>query len=269
MRKLSVTFLSSYLYCPRKLYLEQVLKIFRIPKEAMVKGTVRHQVFEGINNAEKELVILIEKEKTHTDIEELYRQKYSQILKDIIENNKRIIEEANLEPADTLKNTWPFILSEASARAQNAFFFARKANLFGHALWDALTPKTRSEVRIESDNQGLKGIIDELKIYENEIVPVELKTGKAPQTGVWPGHKVQTGAYMMMLIEQGQNVKEGVIRYLDHDIERQVILDQFLKKEIIELTKKVRELMNSKIPPRCINKNKCGACQLFEDCRAK
>ncbi len=100
------------------------------------------------------------------------------------------------------------------------------------------------------------------------MVPVELKTGKAPETGVWEGHKVQLGAYMMLLLEKNEiKIKEGIVRYLDYGVERQIILDPFLKKEISELTQKVRELLSQKIlPPKILEKNKCTAYQLYEQC---
>jgi len=46
-----------------------------------------------------------------------------------------------------------------------------------------------SEQRIGSDKLQLKGIVDRIEVYENGYVPVELKTGKIPKEGVWPGHR--------------------------------------------------------------------------------
>ena len=41
-----------------------------------------------------------------------------------------------------------------------------------------------------------------MEIYENGYVPIELKTGKMPKEGVWPGHKVQIAAYSMLIEEK-------------------------------------------------------------------
>ncbi|MBR9690500.1 CRISPR-associated protein Cas4 [Candidatus Woesearchaeota archaeon] len=271
MEKISVTYLSSYLYCPRKLYLEKVLKIVKIPPEAIVKGNVTHHSFEEINDAEQKLVTSINENENYGDVEERYRKKYSELLKKSILKNKTKLQEVKITLPDMFKRVWPAILYEATLRAENVFSFSKKTGLFGIKLWKALTPKIESEVRIESDTLKLKGIIDEIKVYENEIVPVELKTGKAPQTGVWPGHKVQVGAYILLLSEkEDKEIKEGVVRYLDHKTERIVVMDPFLKKEVIELTDKVIKILGSKqIPETCQNKSKCNACQLYDDCMQK
>lgn len=266
--KISVTFLSSYLYCPRKLYFEQVLKIIKIPKEAIVKGAIRHETYEGINKAEESLVSLIKEEHTYEDIFNEYKKAYTKILTNVITKNTGLLKEAKLDFDQILNKTLPLILAEAEVRSKNVNFFSKKHKLYGKELWLKLTPKILSEVRVESETLGLKGVIDEIQRYENEFVPVELKTGKAPNTGVWEGHKVQIGAYMMLLLEKNSlKVKEGIVKYLDFGIERQIVLDPFLKKEIIELASKVRKLLSQKtLPPKTEQKNKCTACQLHEEC---
>ena len=91
---LSVTTLSSYLYCPRKLYLEKVLGLTEPPKEALIKGSIRHKTYEEINLAEECLVTSITAQTTLEDLKGKYHQKYKEILLDIIRQNK-----------DSLKNS--------------------------------------------------------------------------------------------------------------------------------------------------------------------
>ncbi len=269
-QKISVTFLSSYLYCPRKLYLEQVLKIFKIPKEAVIKGTIRHETYEGINNCEKDLVTSIKKEQTFEEVFSEYKRVYTKLLRKAIIRNKNALTEAGLDLSVFLTDTLPSIIDEAKDRATNTYQFSKKTNLEGLDLWIKITPKIESEVRVESNALGLKGIIDEIRKYEDELVPVELKTGKAPERGVWDGHKIQIGAYILLLEEKKtKKIKEGVVKYLDYKLERQVIMDPFLKKDIIELVKKVNELLASKtLPPQCEQKNKCNACNLYTECNS-
>ncbi len=163
MQKISVTFLSSYLYCPRKLYFEQVLKIIKIPREALVKGTIRHETYDGINKSEEELVNFLKVGMTYEEVFSEYKKVYTKILRKTIIKNKGILREAKLDISLTLTKTLPMILEEAKYHATNVYSYHKKTGLTGKELWESLTPKIESEVRVESDTLGLKGIIDELR----------------------------------------------------------------------------------------------------------
>lgn len=264
---LSVTHLSSYLYCARKLFLEKVLKVIEIPKEAVVKGTIRHETYDGINKAEEDLVKSITAENLK-EIDEIYKNQYSKILRKVIKESEKEIKEIDLKPSVIFKETWPLILKESKTRAENIKNFITIHNVFGDELWEKLTPKILSEFRVESEALGLKGIIDQIAVYGNELVPFELKTGKCPREGVWPGHKIQLAAYMMMLKEKSEKtIKEGFIAYLDHDLKRQIVLNPFVENEVKDLVKKVNCVLNSfDIPKQCSNENKCNACNLKGKC---
>ncbi|MBI2659513.1 hypothetical protein HYX05_05440, partial [Candidatus Woesearchaeota archaeon] len=60
--KISVSLLSSYLYCSRKLFLEKVLLLEEPPKESLVMGSIRHETYDNINKKEEEIVTSITKE---------------------------------------------------------------------------------------------------------------------------------------------------------------------------------------------------------------
>jgi len=256
---ISVTFLSSYLYCARKLFIEQVLGIrAEIPKEAIVKGSIRHFVYEGMNLASEKIVKSVGA-ADFGHILSLFSQEYIKILKKAIVRNKDKLKEIELPLTDFFRQTKPMIEKEAEYRAQKIFEFAEKSGFLGGDLWENLTPKVKPEYRLRSEKIGLKGIIDELEVYPNFFVPVELKTGKSPDDGVWPGHKVQVGAYAMLLEESfGVKVNKAVVRYLDTNAIREVPINPFLRQEVEELVKKVNELLNSgKIPDFTTNENKC------------
>ena len=265
---LSVTHLSSYLYCPRKLYLEKVLNLYEPPKEALVKGSIRHKVYENINLIEEELVKSIKKGITLEDLKGKYHQKYREILLDIISKNKEKLNQFNILPQDLFKSVWPLILSESETRATTIHTFIKKHNIFGQELWEKLTPKIESELRIESETLGLKGVIDQIEIYREGFVPIELKTGKSPKEGVWPGHKIQLIAYAILIEERFKTqIKEGFVHYLDTKEKRHIVLNPFMKLEVQELIKKVNELLISNdIPCFEKNQNKCVNCGLKEDC---
>ena len=265
---ISVTSLSGYLYCPRKLFLTHVLRITEIPKEVLVKGSIRHETYDNINKIEEGLVKSITEKPTLQDLAKKYQTEYTRLLKDAVNSYKDKLKELNLNPSDIFKKTLPYFIKESKIRSLNIFNFIEKEGLLGEELWKSLTPKIRSEIRITSKNLQLKGIIDQIEVWKNRLVPVELKTGKMPFDGVWPGHRIQLGGYALLLEEKyGSSINYGYVHYLDHEEKRLIKINHFLRSEINDLVKKVQTLMVSKeVPGFCGNENKCNACGLKETC---
>ncbi len=266
--KISVTLLSSYLYCSRKLFLERVLKLKEPPKESLVMGAIRHEAYDSINNEEEDLAKSITKRTSLEDIKSLYKKKYLSVLRKVIANNRKRLEEVNIGILQAYKRSYPFIMEESSLRAENIFNFIEKNNVFGDELWEKLTPKIISELRIESDELKLKGIIDQIYVYDDHYIPFELKTGRTPQDGVWPSHRIQLAAYSMLLMEKfNKEINEGFVFYLDTKQKRRIAINPFMIEEVKETVNKVIELLESKeLPDFCDNENKCRKCGLKDTC---
>lgn len=262
-----VTFLSSYEYCPRKLYLTEVLKLVVPPKEVLVKGSIRHEIYDHINKSEEMLVRSISSRDKET-IFDKYKQKYSKITRQVIIKYKSRLQQVNLDLSETFRNTWPMILGECELRAKNIFRFILETNLLGDELWLNLVPKIKSEYRVESEVLKLKGIIDQIEVYQDKIVPFELKTGSTPREGAWPGHKIQIGAYLLLMSEVfNKDIEKGYVRYLDSHETREIIMNHFLKHEVTTLRDKVITLLSQDTPPDPVkNENKCRNCQLKSHC---
>jgi len=266
--KIPVTLLSAYLYCPRKLFLEKVLLLKEPPKESSVMGSIRHKVYDNINKNEEEIVISIKKKESLEKLQELYKKKYLQTLRKAIKESENKLKEININMLEAYKKLSIFILEESSMRAANIFNFIEANNLFGDELWQRLTPKILSELSIESEELKLKGIIDQVHVYDNEYVPFELKTGSTPHDGVWQSHRIQIAAYSMLLQEKfNKDVKEGFVVYLDSKQKRHIAINQFMKHEIRQIVNKVISLLESKeLPDFCNNENKCRKCGLQSTC---
>ena len=199
--KISVSLLSSYLYCSRKLFLQEVLLLEEPPKESLVMGSIRHETYDVINKKEEAIVTSVTEKITLDKIQALYRKEYLAILRKAIVSNKKRLEDVNINMLEAYKKSFPFIMEESDMRANNIFNFVEANNVFGKELWQKLTPKILSELRIESEELKLKGIIDQVHVYDDEYVPFELKTGRTPQDGIWPSHRIQIAAYSLLLQE--------------------------------------------------------------------
>jgi len=268
---ISVSLISAYEFCPRKLFLEQVLKLTAIPREAIVKGSVRHEVCEKANKAEEAFVKGIKKELPFNDILEQYKKLHSNILSQSIVRNKSKFTELKIPLTDFFKEAWPLMLQESQQKASNLHNFMRQNKALGEELWRQLSPKVQSEYYVESDELMMKGKVDWLEIYENkfvrEVVPYELKTGSAPKVGVWPGHKLQTGAYVMLLEKNRMFVREAFVKYLDINEARPVVMNPFIEKNVLETRDSIIQLFKSnEIPGFCDSDSKCASCALKEQC---
>ena len=266
--KISVALLSSYLYCSRKLFLEQVLKLKEPPKESLALGTIRHQIYDHINKKEKEIAVSITKKESLESIQNLYRQQYLGILREAILRNKKSINGLNLNILGIYKKIFPYVEEECLMRASNIFSFMESNNVFGEELWEKLTPKIMSEMKVDSEKLRLKGVIDQVYAYESCHVPFELKTGSAPSAGVWPSHRIQVVAYSLLLEEKfGRQIKEGFVFYLDSKEKRRIAINPFMKDEVTQITDKVVSILEGKeLPDFCVNKNKCKSCGIRQSC---
>ena len=114
----------------------------------------------------------------------------------------------------------------------------------------------------------LKGVIDQVHVYDNEYIPFELKTGRTPQDGVWPSHRIQIAAYSLLLQENfNKQVKGGFVVYLDTKEKRHISINPFMKQEVRQIVDEVIELLEGKeLPDFCNNENKCIKCGLRKTC---
>lgn len=265
---LSVTDLCSYLYCSRKLYLRKVFGLYEPIKEVTFKGSFRHEIHDLATKADEEIVRNIKTKLTKEEIKQRYLLKYKDLLRQIILKNKDLLKKFNLNEKDIFTKNLPVIEEQAELRATNVHKTLVDYNVLGDQLWGKLTPKILSELRIEDPKLGLKGIIDQIYQYKTDLVPIELKTGKAPRDGVWPGHKIQIAAYALLLEGKfNETIKEGFVHYLEAEQKRHIPINAFLRLEVRELINKVNSLIkSSEIPDFCGNDNKCRVCGLKDKC---
>ena len=264
---ISVSALTSYLYCPRKLYLNYVLGISGFPRKEAVYGTVKHKVIEYVNNQEQAIVSSVSQGMDDESIGQLYRSAYYNALLSALDSAKQELKRLKIRKKEVFDDVWPSIMGEASLRASNVASFALKHNVFGAGLWSALTPKYVSEYSVSSSRLGLTGRIDKVARHGKKLVPLELKSGKHPSSGLWPNHRVQLAAYIMMLREKCPSLSEGYVEYIDSGEKRKLVMNDFMEEEIISLIGKVKALFRSKeLPPKVKNEAKCRNCGIREQC---
>jgi len=265
---ISVTDLTAYIYCPRKLFLRLVMDYKEPPKDVMVLGILNHEMFDMINKNEEFIVTSIKKPMPTEEIEILYRKSYADMLIETLKNMKSQILQVNLSPNQVFNETWDFFLEEAELRAVNISNFIEKNNLFGKDLWEALTPKILSEVKIRSEKLGLVGRLDKIEIENENYAPIDLKTGKPPKSDIWQDQKIQLAAYSLLIEEKfSTNVDYGYIEYLKTRERRKIYINPFMKENVKNLIDEVNRLIKvNKLPEKIDNINKCNNCGLRTEC---
>ncbi len=94
--KLAVSLLSTYLYCPRKVFLQKVFKLKEPLRQPLILGTIRHQALEKATLAEKEIVVSIGKDADAPEVVRLYVGQYASILREIIMKHEASLISLNL-----------------------------------------------------------------------------------------------------------------------------------------------------------------------------
>ena len=259
MKILSITAICMYLRCPCQFFVSHVLGKEQPLNAAMVLGSVKHKIHELMNQEQKELFCKL---KSEDKIELVLRAEYTSLLRKAVVTYVNSLRQVSVTLLQAFQSAIPLV--EAQAFQDAAIVAPLLAQgLQGEALWSAITPKVKTEYSIQSKILGLKGRIDRLECHPSAIIPVELKSGSAPQEGVWPSHRIQAGCYALMLEEFFQtSVPFAIVFYLDAKSRREVVVNPFLKEEIIELAQKARNCLEKKEVPKGCKDPGCDACKL-------
>ncbi len=267
---LLVSELMTYHFCQRKLFLEKVMNLKGPVSEAMVRGSIKHELYNKISTADYDIVSNIKQELELEEVLLLYRRRYFNILNSLISKNLKKIFFLKLNPNDFRTELWNLLLNESRLRASYVHEGLEKTKLFGEELWKSLYPMSFNEMQVTSESIGLKGSVDRVELRDSIYTPIEIKSGKPPAKGVWPDHKTQVIAYSLLLQEHfKQPIHSGYVNYIDSQLQRFVSIDDISRKKVLSTLKDIEKLLSENKLPRIIDdKKKCDACNLKEKCYA-
>ncbi len=270
---IAVTDISEYQYCPRKLYFRKVLKIKTEPTAPLIKGKIRHNIEEETTLRFNFIVTKVTR-GDYDFIFSLFKSEYLQLVKRAIINNVKALTNIGLNVQE-ITNEFIETFSELAKQvAESVHELVIKHKVLGKDILKYIDTEQSSEVFIESKTLMIRGIVDAIEFSEENTIPIELKTGSMPNNGVWPSHKLQIGCYILLCQEKYPDKKTefGIVRYLNFDEKREVILNPFLKDEIFTIRDNIIDLLTSKNIPdkleqqdKMINK-KCIHCQFKTKC---
>ena len=263
---LNVTDLSRYLYCPRQFFLEKVKGLRQPPTKPMIEGSIRHKVLEYFSNKEQQMIEnleLILDSKTINQIIKFYTNFLNQIIKKVFLQNRKLIYAFKINMNELKKKILNSLKNDIQLRAEAIEQTAKKGHK-GPALWENLSPKYLSELKLESETLGLKGRADRVmfNLEQDIIIPYELKT--RPTEKIWPSDEIQLTAYTMLL-EEFYKTPISLAILESGNTKHELIITESMKQKVIDLLQEVNQVLNQTTPPRFpFNFSKCQNC-FFED----
>jgi CRISPR-associated exonuclease Cas4 len=250
--------LNRFIYCPRQVYLANVLGLEGVQTLEMGRGLVGHAVRRELSMRHRRL---LERMRSAEDLDGLLRRELDAVLADI-----------------------PFIFAEKWSAGYGMFIPELKEEMLSEAkrLGDELSAMAeemgferaleyvtpwKTEYAIASEKLGLRGRIDKL-MKAPGFVPVEIKTGAVSELS-WEGDRVQLCAYGMLLEDKfGKRVSHGFIEYTRVQERRPVLFTEKLRRQVIHIRDEVEEISAGKVPTVCPHgqPKKCESCSLSRIC---
>jgi len=264
-RIISVSDINSFLFCARKLYLQRVKRIDLPPNRNMIIGKIKHSILENFSKREETFIAGLDKKYENIDLVFMYEEFIKNIANSVFMQNYDVIQQFMVDKEDILKKTLRDFNQDIYLRIKN-IKQAMEKGFFKEDIIKNLDSVYLSELRLESENIGLRGRVDRVQVIKstNEIIPYELKSR---EDKVFPADELQLTAYAMLLEDFYRTfITKGIVEVGNNKQEVQITQEH--RDEVMRIADEIRNLANSVIPPMQSNFNKCRFCDLKEACAA-
>ncbi|MEK6820397.1 MAG: CRISPR-associated protein Cas4 [Nanoarchaeota archaeon] len=253
---INVTDIISYLYCPRKVYLKLVKGIKEPPTKQMISGFLKHKIFDIFNKNESIIVSSIKENLNEEEIQTLYKQQIVKITQEAVSIYSNMLKSFSISQQELLNSILEFMEKEINLRV-SAIKSSLNLGFRGKELWRELKPKYLTEFSVISENLGLKGRIDRVRL-EEEILPYEIKT----RDEIYESDKIQLAAYSLLLQEEfGKKVDKGIVETKTK--KQEVELTDEMKDRVLQIAEEIRNMKEAEMPN---NFKKCRYCNSREEC---
>ena len=124
--------------------------------------------------------------------------------------------------------------------------------------------KVENSLPLWSEKYGLYGVADTVEFEDDEIIPVEFKSGKKKNK---LADDIQLAAQAICLEEMfSKEITFGYIYYDKSRKRREVVLDEKLRKKLDNTISFVRDLLIKRNTPKPVNDQRCNNCSLKDYC---
>lgn len=251
--------LREYEFCPRAVYLKNVLKI--PPKRSVerCRGLLGHAIRKELSLRQSKLLGRVKDVK---EIEPLMLEELNSILEDIPYIYRNML--AGIEPDEYVSEIKTQLTNEIRLMGENLSLMINELGI--ERALEIITP-WRVEYSIRSDELKLSGRIDKI-MKQDTYMPIEIKTGYVGNS-TWEGDRLQICAYALLLEDKfDEFIPYGFVEYTQIQEKRPVLTTEKLRRKVINTRDEILEILNGKVPEICPHGSgkKCQACGFFEDC---
>lgn len=135
--------------------------------------------------------------------------------------------------------------------------------LAGHL--DLLLP-CQAEVDLSSDKLGLSGRLDRLAPGGT---PSLIRTGKAPQDGIWKKDRLMLAGYALLLGEKNRtHINQGQVEYPRFGLVRSVQIHSVDRARVLRIRDRIKQIKEGQLPDRPEDAP-CQACAAAEMCETR
>lgn len=122
------------------------------------------------------------------------------------------------------------------------------------------------EVDLRSERLGLSGRLDRLA---SGRIPSLIRTGQAPQDGVWKRDRLMLAGYALMLSEMNQmRIGKGLVEYPRSGVVRQVQIHSIDRSRVLRIRDRVQQIKEGTLPDRPEDAP-CENCAARESCQTR
>ena len=263
---LNVRDISDYLYCARKVYLRKTLNLREKTNAKMIKGMIRHEIFDELNKTEANIVSGITQQKNLTEMGDIYKMHLLGITERIFRKYENLAVSFEINMQEYWQDFWKNVQQEIQLRIKAISKLLEK-NILGYELWQSLEPKYMTEFKISSERLQLVGRIDRVMIEKQDgrtiYVPCEIKNADAIKP--YESDMLQLACYAILLEDKfNTKVMEGIIQYKNKSI--RIAIDESRRQKVFSIIKSIDNFPSSQIPKIQENFRKCESCGLRDEC---
>ncbi|MDF1557627.1 MAG: Dna2/Cas4 domain-containing protein [ANME-2 cluster archaeon] len=133
-------------------------------------------------------------------------------------------------------------------------------------LLDIFTPM-EVEPLFYSEKMRISGSPDRLSMHDGAVTPSVIRTGQAPQNGVWKNDRVRLTALSILLGDKYDcTVEKGVVEYARYGIVREVPIQRADRRKVLTLAGRVRKIRDGRLPDKP-GEAPCEYCEHIEYCQ--
>jgi len=254
-----VSSLGDYSFCPRSVYLSEVLDMEQEPRVKKARELFNHSVRRELSLRRHKVLGRI---SSADEIEGAFLEEAEEVLKTACRVFKDIPGEDLKEYVSALR---PQLKKEMKVAAGKLHYMVDEVGM--KKALEKITP-WKVDYSVCSDELRLTGRIDAVMKEKNVCYPVDLKTGEAA-AGVWDDDKAVVCAYSMLLEENlGIKVPYGYVEYTRTQERMPVMNTEELRENVMETRDEILEILGGNVPEICPHGNgkKCEACGFSEKC---